>query len=254
MDRKSLSIKVLAFLAAILFLTLGFFALWIAKTMLNMQQDAVLVAMLLVPILVYLIISGQLKELRLGGLSATFFTVAHTQLEVRNTEPITVEMVQVIMNNGGMPQLQSELQRVDRSIRYTVLTAMLGKPCERGELLKFLKALSQHRNFKFLVILDQDETVCAYLSNWRAIEILEMDDLAPGFIQALSQDRKQDLQRYGVINTTIETTDTNIRALEQMTRQKMEAIIVRDKSGKLEGVIEQDQVLSQLILAMARSI
>src|SRR5438270_4927219 len=132
------------------------------------------------------------------------------------------------------------LQNVGNSM-YLVLTVTLGKAgYDTGELLNYLRALSQHRNFKFLVILREDEEVFAYISGWRAMQILDMElRSSPGsqdsFVIAINQRQTKKLMSYGLVKKTLGTKDTNIDALKMMTEMKMDAFIVTDDDGKLKG-------------------
>jgi CBS domain-containing protein len=259
MNWKSLPVGFRAFVAATLFLVLGFLTLWFTKTMLNMQQDVVLVSILFVPVLVYLILSGKLSEIRAGGLSATFIQVTRKPLldkDDKNAEQVDVEQIAIVMK-GRPADLQQMLQNVGNSM-YPVLTVTLGKAgYDTRELLNYLKALSQHRNFKFLVILREDEEVFAYISGWRVMQILEIDQIEQSqdsFVMAINQGRTKKLMSYGLIKKTVGTKDTNIDALKMMTEMKMDALIVTDDDGKLKGVVEREQVLSKLMLAMAEPV
>ena len=254
MNWKSRPGGLTAFLVSILFLALGFLTLWFTKTMLNMQQDAVLVSILLIPILIYLILSGQLKEIRgPGGLTATFMAIAQTTLlaEEGSAEPVEVEEVGVVMK-GGIEELQPMLERLEKSM-YIVLTVTLGEHYDPTALMIYLRALSQNHNFKFLVVLYQNKEVFAYIPAWQAMQILG-EETSRRFVGAITDQRKSELMRYGLVKTNVLTTDTNLKALKKMTDQKMGALIVVDEHGKLKGVVEREQVLSKLILAVTKSI
>lgn len=65
--------EIRAIVSFILFLALGFFVLWIAKSVMKIEGDVVFVALLFVPLLVYVILSRKLEELKgPGGLEAKF--------------------------------------------------------------------------------------------------------------------------------------------------------------------------------------
>lgn len=65
--------EIRAIVSFILFLALGFLVLWIAKSVMKIEGDAVFVALLFVPLLVYVILSRKLEELKgPGGLEAKF--------------------------------------------------------------------------------------------------------------------------------------------------------------------------------------
>lgn len=261
MSRQRLTRESLTLVVSIVFLSVGIVALWIMKTWLDMQQDVVLVAILLIPILAYMMFSGRLQEIHgPGGLSATFIDMAHTPLldkeESNATERIEVGQVGIV-EKGGISDLQQMLPKVSNS-SYIVLTVTLGKVdhYEETTLLNYLKALSQYRNFIFLVILDQCDEVFAYLAGWRAMQIIEMEMQmeGPGLVHAIKQGSKQDLLRYELIRITARTKDTNLNVLKLMTELKMSALIVADENHKLKGVVEREQVLSKLALAYSTPI
>jgi CBS domain-containing protein len=242
-----------AFVVSILFLALGFSALWLLKSMLSMQQDAVLVAMLITPILIYLIMTGRLREISAGGVKAILGEAADEQLSESNTESITAEKVHQIMaeGGGGMPKLQEEVMEIDDSM-LLALTVTCNKTelYDAATLLKYLKVLSKYPNFEFLVILRQDKKVIAYMSDSQAQKALETEPQE--FVQAINDGDDRQLQRYGAITVLAKQTETYLNVLQKMTDHNMKAIVVVDKNKTLQGVIDREQVLSRLLLAMAR--
>lgn len=256
-ELSSLPAGLTAFMISILFLFLGFFALFFTKTVLNMGQDAaVLVSIVLVPALLYLILSGRLQEFSAGGLSAKFTDVAHKPLDESNADLIDPEEV-TSMAKEGIWELQKKLQDVSKA-RYVVLTLTLGKAgyYNTKALLDYLREFSQYPNFKFLVVLEQTGEVFAYILGWRAIQILEMQQQRQenSFVDALNEGRKRELLGYGLVQSALRTTDTNITALKEMTDLKMDALIVTDRERKLKGIVEREQVLSKLMLAISKSV
>jgi hypothetical protein len=242
-----------AFLVSILFLALGFSALWLLKSMLSMQQDAVLVAMLITPILIYMILTGRLREISAGGVKAMLGEAADEQLLANNAEPITAETVHQIMaeGGGGMPKLQEEVMDIDESMSIALtVTCRKVDLYNADELLKYLKVLSKYPNFKFLVILRQDKKVIAYLSDSQAQKALETEPL--DFVEAINDGDDKKLKRYGAVTVLAKKTDTYLNVLQRMTEHNMNAIVVVDKNKTLQGVIEREQVLSRLLLAMVR--
>src|SRR5712691_1982749 len=256
-ELRSLPLGFTAFMTSVLFLLLGFFALFFAKTVLNVGQDAaVLVSVVLVPVLLYLILSGKLQEFSAGGLSAKFTDVARKPLDDSNADLIDAEEVKST-EKGGIGELQKKLQEVSK-FRYVVLTLTLGKEgyYNTKALLDYLRAFSQHPNFKFLVILEQTGEVFAYISGWRAIQMLEMQlqSQENSFVDSMNEGRKTDLLGFGLVQATLRTTDTNINALKEMLDLKMDALVVTDNQRRLKGVVEREQVLSKLMLAISRSV
>jgi hypothetical protein len=53
-------------------LAVGLALIWLAKTVLELEGDAVFIALLIVPLLVYLTVTGKIKDISLFGVSAEF--------------------------------------------------------------------------------------------------------------------------------------------------------------------------------------
>jgi len=248
-----------ALFISIVFLLLGLLTLWFMRSILNMQQDAVLVAILLVPVLIFLILSGKLLEINAGGVSAKFSNAAQKPFlnegEI-NTVPMEEEQIARVMKQG-LEYLQTWLQSINGS-RYIVLTVTLGNMMYRDlALLDYLRALSQYRALTFLVILEQNQEIFAYTTGWQAIQILELHrrgnlPLHDDFVMAISEGRKDVLLRYGLVQETVKTTETNISILQKMTDLNIDVLIVTDEHRKLKGVVERTQILSKLILALTK--
>ncbi len=257
MNGRSLTQEATAILISILFLAIGILSIWVTKTGLQITTDAVYVSLLLVPIVIYMVFSGRLKELRApGGLEATFADVADKSVgaaaDVKQLEA-SVEQTQFVAK-GDLSELRRTLQYIDES-KPIIVTAIVGKqgPYDRNALLQYMRSLSQYRNFKFVVFLDSDSKFMAYMPAWKVTQTLELDSLGNEFIQVINQGRSQELKRYpGVITEPIPTTKTNREALQKMTELNLDALVVIDADGKLKGVVEREQILSNLMLAITK--
>lgn len=254
MNKLSLTQETTAILVAILFLGLGLLAVWITRAVLDIEGDAVFVSVLLIPIVIWVIFSGRLKEIRApGGLEAKFTDVAKKTVEPSGERIEASIQDPTIVTKAGLSELQGILPGIDES-KPIVLTLTLGKTgyYQQEALREYIKALSQRRNFKFVVMVDQENRFAAYIPAWRLAQTLEMWERGNEFIQAINDGRVQDLRRYpGVVTSTISTCATNIEALREMAAQNLEALVVIDADRRLRGVVERQQVLSKLMLAMA---
>ena len=237
--------------------------------MMNIEQDAVLAAiLLLVPVLIFLVLSGKLLEINAGGVSAKFNDAAQMRLfskDDANAMPVEEEKVAIIMKQG-LAQLHEMLRSVGNS-RYIVLTVTLNKGKYDGsELLVYLKALSQHPNFTFLAILEPNGTLFGYLPVRQATQIIEFEEEIIeyeekmkrrnqhtfGLVEAVNEGSKKQLLSYGLIEETAKPSDTNITALKLMTKLNMSVLIMESDDHMIRGVIEREQVLSKLILALTK--
>ncbi len=256
-DKKSASeLKELKAIAiSVVFLILGFLVVWLAKKLVNMEGDAIYVTLIFIPVLVYVIITGRLTEFKgPGGLEARF-TEAASQSIRPNSETIepSVEEMQ-ILEKEGIRSMQQKKSSFDES-KPIVMTMIIGKGPYYNfyGFTQYMNFLSQYPNFKFVVFLDTSERFVAYMPSWAFNGLIKLPELADEFINIINVGRSQDLYRYpSVIKDTISTKSTNIEALQLMTKDNLEALVVIDEDRKLKGVIEREQVLSKLMLALVK--
>ena len=265
MKNRPLTVGFKPSLWSILLLAFGILALWFTKTILKIDLGVVSVIVAIAPFIIYLILAGRLNEVNVpGGFSLKLSEAA--QKRVLDQEKLKAEQIEFdrafSLEKGDLNLL--DRRPLDDYARYIILTLVLEKKSEYSDtpyyqtsaILQYLKTLSQYRNFKFLVILDSDEKVFAYITPWQIMQILEKETRRHSneFAEAVNSGHKDTLcRRYDLVTRTITITDTNITALEIMVDLKLDALIVVDKDGKLVGVVEQEQILSKLMVAITKS-
>jgi signal-transduction protein with cAMP-binding, CBS, and nucleotidyltransferase domain len=240
---------------AVLFLILGFFVLWLAKSIVHVEGDAVFISLLLIPILMYVIISGKLEELKgPGGLEAKFARAANESISTASEKvELSTEEMQIV-EKESVELLERKRQELNEA-QPIVMIMELGKVnyYQRQATLSYLEMLSQFRNFKFVVFVDKSKRFVAYMPSWAVKGLLSKQQLGDEFIWGINQGRIQDLFRYpGVVRETIRTQSTNAEALREMTRQNLEALVVIDENSQLKGVVEREQVLSRMMLSLTK--
>jgi hypothetical protein len=250
---------------SVLFLFLGCIVAWIIKSVLKIEGDAVFVSLLLIPLLVYAIISGKLEELKgPGGLEAKFAKAASESVSIASEEiKPSVEEMQMV-SKESVKFLERKQREIDET-KPIVMLMKLGKTSEddysqserdyygRQAVLQYLEALSKFRNFKFIVFVDINQRFLAYMPSWALKGLLSEPELGGRFIRAVNQGRKSELFRYpGLVREAIRTQSTNAEALREMMRQNLEALIVTDENDRLAGVVEREQVLSRMMLSLVR--
>ena len=253
-DQKNKEIK--AIFISFLFLILGFVVVWLAKKLVNIEGDAVYVTLIFIPVLVYFISSGRLIEFKgPGGLEARFTEAAAQSIKPSSeTIETSVEDFQLVAKEG-VKALQNKKGEIDES-RPIVMSITLGKNNGYYDWMavsKYMNFLTQYRNFKFVVFLDNNEHFMAYMPSWAFKGLITLPELGDEFLGIINNGRLQDLYRYpGVVKETISTKSTNIEALQQMTKENLEALVVIDEDRKLKGVIEREQVISKLMLTLIK--
>lgn len=254
MKKGSLSREMKAILISILFIALGFLAIWLSKTFLEAEGEVLFIFLLLAPILAYTIFSGRLTELKAGGVEAKFSDAGGQAVDV-GTETIDASVNDMEMvAKGGVRELGQKLNQINKS-KPMLLTLVMGK---RGyyyspALVKYVEGLAQFASFKFVVILDQEGHFVASLTARAMLQILGSPELGTAFVDIVNDGRVDELTQYpGVMTRPISTKTTNLEALKEMTERNSEALVVVDTSKKLAGVVEREQILSKLLLAMAK--
>ena len=254
MDEKSVQREIKNILASILFLSLGFLVVWFTAKYLNTVGDIVIMSLLFLPVLVYLIFSGRLSQLKAGGLEAKFLDITDQSMEIAS-ETITPLREDIeIVGKEGVKELQNRVPHLDES-KPIILTLNLGTGgyYVADKLLLYIEVLSQYPTFKFVVFMDKDNRFVAYIPSWAMLQILKIKHLGIDFVRRLNDGDFRELRRYpGIVTKTISTKSTNMDALREMTAQNLDALIVMDEERKIKGVVEKDQLLSKILLGMAK--
>jgi CBS domain-containing protein len=253
-ERAAARREVLAVGTAVGSILLGFVVVVLARRYVASLEGSVLIALILLPLLAYLIASGRLTEFKgPGGLEAKFAQAA-TESVSPASETIAYNDPQVVAKETVRNLIERKAQEIDES-QPIVMTMTVGGNAQYSpaDVEQYLSVLSQFRNFKFVVFLDRDDRFVGYLPSWGLKQLLQVPDLAFEFINAVNAGQVAQVLRYpGVVRKTISIKSTNAEALREMLAQNIEALVVIDENKKLRGVVEREQVLSRMMLSLVR--
>jgi len=249
---KTLRYELAAIARTLCFLFVGFSALLFAKNHLKVTQEILWMAFLLMPFVFYVILSGKIQELKApGGIEAKFSTVANKSISAASetVKPESEELQSIL--KGSTMQLEQRMQEFDDS-KPIIMLLQLGTNGYAVTAAKaYIEELSQFRNFKFVVFLDHRKRFVGYMSAWSVKCILQKEALSDDFINAVNRGLTAELMRYpGFETQTITTTWTNVRALQEMVRKNVEALIVINDRSQIEGVIEREQIICLMMLSL----
>jgi hypothetical protein len=246
-------------LMSLLFVGLGIVLLWAARYWINdpatAMGDAVFVALLVMPILIYAIISGRLTELRgPGGVGATFnmvVTAAVSETVKQDLVSVDQQGVQMV-GKGDLSRLDKKIQEINE-VDPVVLTLTLGAGHYTLEALhQYMDALSRSRNFKLVVFLTKDKGFLAYMPAWAAKTVLDTPNMGADFVRVINDGDPNKLFQYpSVVRKTLSTRSTHAEALREMLEKNVEALVVTDETNQLKGIAEREQLLSRMMLALA---
>ena len=245
--------EIMAILVSILFLLLGFFAIWFSKMYLRIEGDALFVSLLLVPVAIYLILSGRLSEIKApGGLEAKFINTSKQSVEIA-LEVTSMEDIQVVPKGLARPQvIREKISHLDR-LKPIILTLKLGKNYDRQAILQYIQGLSQFQTFRFVVLLNQENKFEAYILSQAMWQILQNRVLGKEFVGHINNGEIWELLRYpGVIKETLTPETTNIEALSEMQRRNLGALLIVDKEKNLKGVVERERIVSKLLMSLTQ--
>ena len=232
------------------FVIVGFLVVWLARTMIQPLESSVLIALIVLPLVVYLSVSGKLAQFKAGGIEAKFAEIA-TESVSSASETISYNDLQVVAKEG-VRGLMEKKEEIDES-KPVVMTMITGGHAHYtvADVKHYLTILSQYRNFKFVVFLDSKERFVAYMPSWALKQLVDIKDLADEFINFVNEGRVAQMLRYpGVIEKAISTKSTNEDALRDMIEKNIEALVVIDGKRKLRGIVEREQVLSRMMLML----
>ena len=171
-----------AIIISLVFLLTGFIILWITKSLIKIEGEAALISLLLIPMFIYVIVSGKIKEFKgPGGLGATFFETASQSVRIatEKIEPSIAEMQ--VVEKEGILALERKRQELNEAYP-TIMTLTLGKindpnHYDSRDVLRYLEFLSQFRNFKFVVFIDSNSRFVAYMPHWALKGLLNNSNL-----------------------------------------------------------------------------
>lgn len=245
-------------------LGVGVLILWAITRFINQTDttvgDVVLVLLLVMPILIYAIISGKLTELKgPGGVEAKFAAVATTPVAgTASHDSVSIDELLTVSANTGREQLGKRLQTFTE-VQPIVMTITLGvdsyKTGSDEEHLKSLRAyvaqLSRSRNFALVAFLDASNDFVAYMPSWVVKNRLDDEDRARELFSVIKEANQEKLLAYpGAVREKISPASTNDEALHKMVASNLDVIVVVDENNRLKGVVEREQVLTRMVLAL----
>jgi hypothetical protein len=137
-----------------------------------------------------------------------------------------------------------------------VLNIILGNhENKRERLVDVVRRLSSFRSFKLIVFLDQGRHVKAFMQSWAAFKLLSDVDQGEKFVSAINEHNIDQLNAIvdHLVTKPLSVQDSNAEALRWMTRTDFEAFAVVDSYFRLKDVVERDDVVAKMMLALVNT-
>jgi CBS domain-containing protein len=236
--------------SATFFLLLGLGVVWFARAVADVTDGAVLATFVIVPALLYVVLRGDLAELKgPGGWAATFVRVATAKVTAAG-EQVNYEDVQIIEKEtmGGLTDRINSLDLAEP----VLLTMTLGNSYSVADIQGYLTTLSQFPRFRLIALLNSSGAFAGCMSPRELAGLMRSAPLSQGFLAAVAQDDERAVFRYpGLLRKVVPSHATNVEALAAMTASNLDAIAIVSDDRRLRGVVEREQLVSKLVLALA---
>jgi CBS domain-containing protein len=236
--------------AAALFLLLGLGVVWFASKVADVHDGAVLASFVIVPALLYVVLRGDLAELRgPGGWQATFVRVAASQVNAAGEKLDVYEDVQVIEKEtmAGLTNRVNALA-LDQPV---LMTMTLGRSYTVADVRGYLETLRQFPRFRLVALLNEAGRFIGCISPVELAGLMRTEVLSGEFLNAVAGGNELGVFRYpGMLKKVVPATATNAEALSAMAVHNLGAIAVVDNERRLRGVVEREQLMSRLLVSL----
>lgn len=225
-------------------LVLGVGVVWFTRKVVGVQDGTVLVFLVIVPTLVYLVLRGDLAELRgPGGWAATFVQVARTEVSLTGDALIKIQDV-----NVSEPR-SAALER--KPYEPVLMDMPLGERYVAEEVSEKLEFLSLSPRFRLVALVNQQGVFQGCISPGELKSLMQDKALSEGFLNAVAAANTKAVFSYpGTVHKVMVTDESSAEALSLMTAHNLDAVAVIDDAHQVLGIVEREQLVSRLILSL----
>jgi CBS domain-containing protein len=245
----------IAAVTAVLFAVLGFAAIYVVAKVADVTDGAVLAVILVVPPLLYLMLSGRVNEFKgPGGLELRLSEVANQTIPMHGTETRGSALAYEELRAVETGRRESFLRRIHDITpkEPVILTLTLGSDSINGEAAaNYARGLTQFPRFRFVAILDSGGHLISYMDERAFRHLVEADVVdAQELLNNIEHSNVGEIRSSaGMISETV-TPGTNIAdALREMERLRLNALLVTE-DGQVKGIVERERLANALLLSL----
>lgn len=244
-----------ALTVALLFVALGFAGIYFVAKTADVKDGTVLVALLIVPAVLFLVLSGRVSNLKgPGGLELRLSEVANQAIPLADDQDdsTTLSFEQIRAVERGRRESFVARTRDISPQDPVVLTLTLGSgPIDGAAAAEYAKGLTQFSRFRFVAILDSHAKLISYMDQNAFRHIIEAE--VTDSQQLLNDIEHQDVgavRAYpGMIVDTVTPRTSVAGALRKLEQDRLDALLVTEE-GNIVGVAERDHLASVLLLTL----
>jgi hypothetical protein len=240
---------------SVLFLALGFAAIYVVAKVADVKDGVVLASLLIVPALLYLLLSGRVSDFKgPGGLEVRLAETANKPIPLHAKDPQTSALSYERVREVERGRTESFVQHI-RDITPedpVVLTLTLGSgPIDGKAAADYARGLTQFPRFRFVAIVDSHGQLISYMQESSFRHLIESDVVdTQQLLNDIEQKNVGAVRSYpGMIVSTVTRTTSIAESLRQMQRLRAPALLVTE-DGRIEGIVERDRVANELLLSL----
>lgn len=240
---------------ALLFVAIGFAAILLVAKVADVKDGTVLASLLIVPALLYLLLSGRVSDLKgPGGLEVQLAKVANQTIPMAGHEQGGAALSYEEVRPVERGRAESFLDRV-RNITPSdpvVLTLTVGSGKIDGNVAAdYARGLTQFPRFRFVAVLNEDKTLISYMDESAFRHVIAADVVDAAIL--LDNIEKKNLGPIrgftGMITTTVTPGASIADALRTMDSERVDALLVTEQS-RIKGIVERDRLANALLLTI----
>lgn len=207
--------------------------------------ESIHVFIALIPLVIWLIVSGKLKEIKgPGGIGLSMRYEVQKPITPELTDsPLKIDRA-IVRAKGGVDELQSRIIQ-DRP---TTLSFVISRKDYYGqwEIGEYIRELGIHPEFRFILFTDTKGKFkgCMKVSDYE--KLLDTGEV----VEMIESGRIMNDPR--VIKNSMQKISTNKQALNEMDKLNTNWLPVVDDKNKFIGVVTQEEIVRNIIAKVIR--
>lgn len=244
-----------AFGAALVFLVLGFAGIFVIAKVADVKDGGVLAAALIVPAVLYLLLSGRVTDLKgPGGLEVCLTQAANKPIPLSHDEDgasaVSFEKVHAV-RSGRAESFLARIKDIAPEDPVVLALTLGGAPIDGAAAAEYAKGLTQFPRFRFVAVVDERDKLVSYMPANSFRHMIESDVVdAQQMLNNIAQKDVDSLLKFPSMFVNTVTRRTSVAdALREMDKDDLPALLVTER-GSIAGIVERDRLVTKLLLSL----
>ena len=240
---------------AVVFAVLGFAAIYVVAKVADVKDGGVLAVVLIVPALLYLMLSGRVNEFKgPGGLEVRLSATANRTIPVHGKDTPASALSYEELRAVETGRRESFMRRIHdiTPTEPVILTMTLGSgPIDGEAVANYARGMTQFPRFRFVAIVDSSGHLISYMEERAFRHLIEADVVdAQELLNNIQHQNVGEIRKAaGMIVDTV-TPGTSIAAtLREMERLRLNALLVTE-NAQVKGIVERERLANALLLSL----